>query len=59
MIAAFVLSHSLAGRVAELGSLRMSRLHSVLSFFALPGERQVELLPEIPRDRGESDYYTT
>lgn len=36
----------------------MSRLHTVLSFFALPVERQIELLPEMPRDRGASDYYT-
>lgn len=37
----------------------MSRLRTVLSFFALPAEQQIELLPEIPRDRGASDYYTT
>lgn len=36
----------------------LSRLHTVLSFFALPAERQIELLPEIPRDRGAPDYYT-
>jgi len=36
----------------------MSRLHTVLSFFALPCEQQVELLPEVPFDRGASDYHT-
>ena len=40
-------------------ALGMSRLHTVLSFFALPVEQQIELLPEMPRDRGASDYYTS
>ena len=35
----------------------MSRLHALLSFFALPMEQQIQLLPEIPYDRGAPDYY--
>ena len=37
--------------------LRMSRLQTVLSFLALPAEQQIQLLPEIPYDRGARDYY--
>jgi hypothetical protein len=35
----------------------MIRLQPLLSFFALPAERQLELLPEIQHDRGAADYY--
>ena len=36
----------------------MKRLHTVLSLLALPAEQQIQLLPEIPYDRGAPDYYT-
>src|SRR5688572_4016740 len=35
----------------------MSRLQNVLSFLALPAEQQIQLLPEIPYDRGVPNYY--
>ena len=36
----------------------MSRLRTIVSFFALPAEQQIRMLPEIPYDRGAPDYYS-
>jgi hypothetical protein len=35
----------------------MGRFQTVLSFLALPAERQILLIPETPYDRGVADYY--
>src|SRR5438128_770382 len=36
----------------------MSRLHTLLAFFALPADKQIEMLEHLPKDRGAADFYT-
>jgi len=37
----------------------MTRLRTLLVFFASPADRQIEILEHLPGDRGAADFYTS
>jgi hypothetical protein len=36
----------------------MTCLHTLIAFLACPADQQIEMLKQLPRDRGAADFYT-